>query len=349
MFGAFLLVAPGPWQELASQETQSNRPKGQIFQSVVGDKSTLKSLIELARPIPRRAEFVNHFVALELAARSYNEHLKAGSFVFGTPALRNDFDRFEALQKKGVTLKLSGQLRQALFKSLAWQPVYHWQVLEVAQRSNVSEACSQTRRELSAEDWKGFQAVTYINHRSKRVVVAIAGTDPESKDDLFNDLVALRGKQAPHFEVACAYLQHLRRTYASRFAGYRYSCSGHSLGGGACSVAATRLGLRGVTLNPIGTQRTIRGPILAQPTLIANYIDPKDFALGLYKTFDLNPNGRIYWISDKPMSQSLLETFYQFVRRQPKIVRMWDSYLAHSATRSLDRLSKFQRIGRFKR
>ena len=349
MLGTLLLMAASPWQQLAGQEKQPNGSQTRVFQSVIGDKSTLKSLFELARPIPRRAEFVNHFIALELAARSYKEPLKAGSFVFGSSALRNDFDRLDALRQKGVTLKLSGQLRQALFKALAWQPVYHWQVLEVAERSNVRAACSQTRRELRAEDWQGFQAVTYVNHRSKDVVVAIAGTDPGSKDDLFNDLVALRGKQAPHFEVACAYFQHLRRTYASQLAGYSYSCSGHSLGGGACSVAATRLGLRGVTLNPIGTQRTVRGPVLAQPSMIANYIDPKDFALSLYKTFDLNPNGRIYWISDKPMSQGLLESFYQFIRRQPKIVRMWDSYLAHSATRSLDRLSKFQRIGRFKR
>ena len=78
-------------------------------------------------------------MAHELAARSYNQQLKAGYFVFGSSALRKDFDRLNALRQKGVPLKLSGELRQALFKALAWQPVYHWQVLELAVRHNVRE------------------------------------------------------------------------------------------------------------------------------------------------------------------------------------------------------------------
>ena len=76
MLGTLLLMAASPWQQLAGQEKQPNGSQTRVFQSVIGDKSTLKSLFELARPIPRRAEFVNHFIALELAARSYKEHLK---------------------------------------------------------------------------------------------------------------------------------------------------------------------------------------------------------------------------------------------------------------------------------
>lgn len=348
MLGAVFLLSTSPWAKLASQEARPTPGTKKRFQPVIGDTSTLKSLIERARPIPKRSELVRHFVSLELAARAYNERKVPGAYIFGSKALRAEFDRINQLRMKGALLSLSMQLKRAQFEMLAWQPVYHWQVLEVAERGKVQGACPQTRNELTGKDWDGFQAVTYINRKSKRVVVAIAGTDPESKADLLNDWIALRGRAAPHFEVACAYLQHVIRQYSARFLGYSFACSGHSLGGGACSVAANRLGRTGITLNPIGTQKLIVGALTFRPSKISNYIDPKDFALDLYKRFNLHPEGRIYWITEKSVDSDLLQTVVQFLRRQPKIVRIWESYLAHSATRSLDRLTKYQRLKRLR-
>ena len=70
-----------------------------------------------------------------------------------------------------------------------------------------------------------------------------------------------------------------------------------------------RLALKVLTLNPTGTQTTVRGPVHAKPCMIAAYVDPKDFALSLHKAYNLNPNGRFYLVSEKPMSQGLLESF----------------------------------------
>ncbi|MEM8975050.1 MAG: hypothetical protein AAGD43_23570 [Pseudomonadota bacterium] len=346
VLGALLLAVTGTSNDAAGQEPRRSSLANKPFQSVVGQKSSLRGLIELARPIPKRAEFVGHFEAMELATRAYHERLEPGSFVFGTNSLRRDYERLNVLRIKGAILTLSGQVQRALFEPLAWQPVYHWQVLERAKAGRVRDVCEQTRRKLTADDWKGFQAVTYVNHQSKRIVVAIAGTDPESKADLFNDWVALLGKTAPHFDVACAYFQHVIRYYGSRFAGYSFACSGHSLGGGACSVAASRLGRVGIALNPIGTHQLITGAVVARRSMMANYIDPKDFALDLYKRFNRHPDGRIYWIAEKPISLDLLQSFVQLLRRQPKISRLWESYLAHSATLSLDRLAKIHKLRR---
>ena len=343
-----LLAFTGTWGIAAGQEPRGSSLAKKPFQSVVGQKATLRGLIERARPIPRRAQFIRHFEALELATRAYDERLDAGSFVLGTAALRQEFERLDVLRRKGALLTLSAQVKRAQFQSLAWQPVYHWQVLEHAAEHKVQGACSQTQRKLTAGDWKGFKAVTYVNHQSKRVVVAIAGTDPGSKADYFNDWVALWGATAPHFDVACAYFQHVVRYYGSRLAGYSYACSGHSLGGGACSVAAGWLDRPGITLNPIGTHQAISGPVIARSSTMVNYIDPKDFALDLYKRFNRHPDGRIYWIADRPVSLDMIQSLVQLLRRQPKIVRMWESYLAHSATLSLDRLAKIQKLRRLK-
>ncbi len=348
VLGVLLLFATVASRDADGQEVLGSSLAKKPFQSVVGQTSTLRGLIERARPIPKRAELVRHFEALELANRVYRERLGHGSFIFGSDVLRREYERLNALRTKGAILTLSAQIRRALFETLAWQPVYHWQVLEHAAEGKVQGECPQTRRELTANDWKGFQAVTYINHQSKRIVVAIAGTDPASKADVFNDWVALWGRTAPHFDVACAYFQHVMRHYSARFSGYSFACSGHSLGGGACSVAASRLGRVGIALNPIGTHQQIKGQVLSQRSTMVNYIDPKDFALDLYRRFNRHPDSRIYWIADKPISRDLLQSFLQLVRRQPKIVRLWDSYLAHSATLSLDRLAKIQKLRRLR-
>ncbi|MEM9359159.1 MAG: hypothetical protein AAGB04_23490 [Pseudomonadota bacterium] len=348
VLGALLVTATAASRDADGQEALGSSLAKKPFQSVVGQTSTLRGLIEQARPLPERAEFVRHFGALELANRVYREQLEPGSFIFGSDVIRREYERLNALRTKGAVLTLSAQIKRALFEALAWQPVYHWQVLEYAAEGKVQGECPQTRRELTANDWKGFQAVTYINHQSKRIVVAIAGTDPASKADVFNDWVALTGRVAPHFDVSCAYFQHVIRQYGSRFAGYSFACSGHSLGGGACSVAASRLGRMGIALNPIGTHQQIKGQVLPQQSTMVNYIDPKDFALDLYRRFNRHPDGRVYWIADKPVSRDLLQSFLQLLRRQPKIVRLWDSYLAHSATLSLDRLAKIQKLQRLK-
>lgn len=355
-------------QSSLSQEQKPTVPKR--FEPVVGHQSSLSRDLGAQREpdqqrMPARSVLIDHLQALELAFRVYSEASRPETFIFGDDLTRQNFDRLkphaEDLAREPTSLR--NQYVASQFEFFEWQPVYHWKVLDIADRTNVRGSCSEPSEgrtpDTDREAWRGFRAVTYVNHRARRVVVAVAGTDVFSADDWKNDLVALGGYTAPYFEVACAYMRHIIETYKARLKDYEFECAGHSLGGGACSHAASRLGLRGVTLNPIGTVKSLRVKPFrtgvssntgARPGIF-NYVDPEDPAHFAYKAADRVPSGLIYWIAPHPNENAggMLDGVLQFLKpKKSAIERAWATYQAHRATISLDRLVEFEKLARIR-
>ena len=342
----------------------------QKFEAVDGHKSSLKRDLSrqeapAADRMPARPVLIAHLQSLELASRVYTEQQPTRAFVFGDTQIRENFLRLlpQAASLDGSPTSLENQFIASQFSRFDWQPVYHWQVLDIAKQTEVKGGCARPGQlkahEITARDWGGFRAVSYVNHRARRVVVAIAGTNPWSLTDWNNDLTALMGETAPYFDVACAYMQHIIATYQPRFENYEFECAGHSLGGGACSYAASRLGRRGVTLNPIGTVATLRVKPLRIDTLsgeqaergIFNYVDPGDPAYHTYKAANRVHRGAIYWIEPRQgkKPESLLGRVSKFLMpKRTAVERAWATYQAHQATTSLDRLVNFENLTRIR-
>lgn len=358
---------------MVSVPVQAQREAGSKFEPVTGAKSLLRrDLLASGRlnqeRMPKRPVLIEHLQSLELAQRAYTEPNRPGAYVFGRDLNRRDFDRL----KSGQSSNLSGQhkaggLRSQFvasqYEQFDWQPIYFWQVLDIADQAAVKGSCERDAngkvRQLDASAWRGFHAVTYVNHRSRRIVVAIAGTDFLSVDDWKNDAKALIGVAAPYFEAACAYMQHIIEAHSGELKNYRFECAGHSLGGGACSVAANRLGRRGVTLNPIGTSSISRGRVVGKIKVtgaradsgVFNYVDPDDPAHAVYKAASRETSGAVYWIKPPPKDKapSTWERVKELVKPRKNIFeRAWASYQAHSANVSLDRLVAYEHLSRIK-
>ena len=341
------------------------------FEPVRGLKSSLKQDLLASgaasrERMPERAVLIDHLQSLELAQRAYTETKQPETYVFGSNLERRDFDMLRLWDVSGQqnpTGGLRDQFIRAQYKKFGWQPVYFWKILDIADQAAVKGSCQSGTdgiiRNLDADAWRGFKAVTYVNNRTRRVVVAIAGTDMLGADDWINDAKALVGVTAPYFEVACAYMRHVVETYEKKFKNYRFECAGHSLGGGACSFAANRLGRRGVTLNPIGTSAELRGKLVGMTNLpearasegVFNYVDPDDPAHAVYKAANRVKSGAVYWI--KPAEQkeprSVLDRVGDFLKPRKNIFqRAWARYQAHSANVSLDRLVANEGLARIR-
>jgi hypothetical protein len=220
---------------------------------------------------------------------------------------------------------------------------YHLQELGSPTGRDTKLANEQTPAPFS-----GFSAATYVNHRSKHVVLAIAGTKLSSLADLKNDLAALLRRKPQQFDEALDYFRSVLDRYKSKLPGYTFACTGHSLGGGACAYAAAILSRPSVTLNPIGSKWISGIPEPSKPTIV-NYIDPNDLA---YKTFSLvrlPPVGQLYWIKDPPHNAGWLaaaKKIYRYFRPENSLTRLQKSIEAHSADGSLTRLAQHENLPR---
>lgn len=110
---------------------------------------------------------------------------------------------------------------------------------------------------------KGFYSELYANDKTREVVMAIRGTDFDTKDteDFVADIQLAIARSPVQFETAKkAYLKFKStadRRYNSNYKGY---LTGHSLGGGLASlVSAYRSGISTVTFNAPGMQRSFVG------------------------------------------------------------------------------------------
>lgn len=182
-----------------------------------------------------------------------------------------------------------------------------WRTLEAA----AARAAPQYRARLKEA---GFSAFSYVNERTKTIVVAIQGSrdptlrqmimNPEMLSDAIvdwwiNDLrdALLRGENPPQFHIARQYVEAIKRAYGGE---YTIICSGHSLGGGACVHAAGNAGVRAVVINPISSGAPLP-PENAH--LIDNYVVEGDFAQTVYSKVGRTYFGNHYRISNAPDSE----------------------------------------------
>ncbi len=300
---------------------------------------------ENVRKLPKGEQLVRDFEAMELAIKAYDKVLPTKTYVFGS-----DHQRKLLKPSSGHEHSLIKSTRQMILDQYAHRPVYDWQVLESS--APVAVGCKLagevTTPDVSAEAWQGFSATTYVNHTSKQIVVAIAGTDILSLSDLNNDRLALMHSKPPHFDAACAYFQDVIKRYEAKFDQYEFSCTGHSLGGGACSYAAAMLGRPAVTLNPIGNKWQPVGSN-APRAAIRHYIDPDDLAYNVFKTIQLPPVGTIYWIKAPPKESTFFDgllQIYRIFKPETTLQRFSKAHQSHSASNALDRLGNIAKIQR---
>jgi hypothetical protein len=192
---------------------------------------------------------------------------------------------FNAARAAGHLVALEFSLLAYTDKQRPGTPVlqrrYGWQVLEHA-------GTALRQRELSGRSpWtedaierSGFKATTYVNPALKQIVIAIAGTSFRDLGDLRSDYAALRDKVLPEqFRIALAYARDVRERYG---ASHAITCSGHSLGGGACAYTAATLGLAAVTVNPIAS--LLPHPVCRHAlSHIDNYVMGQDIAHVTYE------------------------------------------------------------------
>jgi hypothetical protein len=119
-----------------------------------------------------------------------------------------------------------------------------------------------------------------VNKRAKRIVIAIGGTSFRDLGDLKTDYAALRHTVLPEqFRIALDYARDVRERFGATHA---ISCSGHSLGGGACAYLAATLGMKAVTINPIAAAMPHR-VCKHYLTRIDNYVMGQDIAFLTYQ------------------------------------------------------------------
>ncbi len=146
-----------------------------------------------------------------------------------------------------------------------------WRVLERA-----TDALSQD--ELAAAKAVGFEANAYINEVTKTIVVAVAGSEDLRRDFVANDIwQALVKSQLPQQAfMAKTYARSVIQRYQRQ--GFITECVGHSLGGAACAYAASELGIRAITVNPIAGGRLDANAKF----LITNYVVDGEIASIVY-------------------------------------------------------------------
>ena len=326
-------------------QARDTQPAGRITFKELARQTRDHGLVTLSEPstiegaLPEKSKIIEDIQLLELASRVYEENSRPGNYVFGSDHLRRIFEH-PSSPKRSLLAQTHAMIRGQVND----EPVYHWQLLETDRLSVASSADSDERGDglVSRACKSGFSAAVYINQRSKRIVIAIAGTKITSWTDINNDVAALVRLQPAQFQVALRYIRSVLRRHRATYPGFSYMCTGHSLGGGVCAYAAAELQLPAVVLNPISTQ-DITGAARYTSAVIESYIDPKDFAYELYKRAMLLPTGKIYWIKEDPSTEGWLtrvERFYRSVIPDGKFNRLHKAIEAHSVNGSLDRLSK---------
>lgn len=169
-----------------------------------------------------------------------------------------------------------------------------WQVLEHAEGKHLAAAAGGTQVDIARS---GFRAVSYVNPATRRIVIAIAGTTISDRGDLRSDLTALVKDRLPEqFAIALDYASSVRRRFGET---HSVSCTGHSLGGGACAYTAVTLGLHAVTFNPIASilpHKICRH----HAARVDNYVVANDMAFAAYQRAGRRLIGSIYRI-DAPL------------------------------------------------
>lgn len=136
--------------------------------------------------------------------------------------------------------------------------------------------------DVRRDEKTGFLAYSFLNKDKGTIVVGIQGSatlnwrymyPSDTRRDWNQDFAAyLAGKRPAQFDQAESYVREMKQRYGDRFA---VDCVGHSLGGGACAYAASRVnGVHGVAIDPI-----TNAPITAANNYrIDNYVLQGDVA-----------------------------------------------------------------------
>ncbi len=135
--------------------------------------------------------------------------------------------------------------------------------------------------------------MAYRNKAHGDVVVAVAGTKFTSIRDWQNNASAAMGHVPIQFLQARTFVQSIRDS----FGGNEITCTGHSLGGGACAYVAvtSRKGVRAVVVNPI----TPGYEALRSSDRVDNYVVRGDVARGLYgKLEGRSLIGNVYYVDN---------------------------------------------------
>lgn len=156
----------------------------------------------------------------------------------------------------------------------------------------------------------GFLAYAFLNEKEGKIVVGVQGSRgphraiiPGEKRDVYQDWITQDakavafGKIPTQFRAAEAYVRDIKSQYGDR---YVVDCTGHSLGGGACSYAASQIpGVHAVVINPISANSVAT----QNAYLIDNYVVPGDLAQVVNKGFERGLTGWAYQIPD-PLTPS---------------------------------------------
>ena len=179
-------------------------------------------LITLSEPstiegaLPEKGKIIEDMQLLELASRVYEERTRPGNYVFGSDRLRRIFE-----QPGSPKSSLLAQTHAMIRSQVNNEPVYHWQLVETDSLSVASPVHSDEKGDglVSQARKSGFSAAVYINLRSKRIVIAIAGTKVTSWTDIKNDVAALVRLQPAQFQVGLRYIRSVLRRHRPTYPG----------------------------------------------------------------------------------------------------------------------------------
>ena len=168
---------------------------------------------------------------------------------------------------------------------------YDWDTLNLSAAAYRDDLVKGAPAFKNRDDWivedirknpsTGFLAYAMRNDKSGRIVVAIQGSRPDIPGhpvDAFHDWIGqdakayVLQKTPQQFEDAALYVGQIKNKFGGQ---YVVDCTGHSLGGGACAYAASKIDdVRAVTLNPITSTDTTS----KNSYLIDNYYAKNDVA-----------------------------------------------------------------------
>lgn len=99
-----------------------------------------------------------------------------------------------------------------------------------------------SKDDLSAQN--NYRAAAFVNEETKEVLIANAGTDPFSRSDILDDIEVKNGRVPSKFESAKCFIDNITNLLENP-SEYKFSVTGHSLGGPMSDLVACELAGRG--------------------------------------------------------------------------------------------------------
>lgn len=83
----------------------------------------------------------------------------------------------------------------------------------------------------------GYKTVAFVNHQTKQVHIAFAGTDPTDVYNLWDDFLLCLGRSPNKLQAVKPFIDELIQKLGEQSAEYQFSTSGHSLGAVVADIA----------------------------------------------------------------------------------------------------------------